>query len=152
MRQAPEHLQNLLEPVVTAMGYELVGIEFRSGGHGGMLRIYIDQDDGVTIDDCERVSHQVSGVLDVDDPVHGKYTLEVSSPGLDRPLFRQEHFERFIGHAVKIQLRGAIDGRRRFHGVIKAVDDGKVTLALEEGEQEFSLSVIDRANLVPDYN
>lgn len=152
MRQAPEHLQKLLEPVISAMNYELVGIEFVSGGHAAMLRIYIDKEDGVTIDDCEKVSHQISGVLEVEDPLQGKYNLEVSSPGLDRPLFKLEHFAQFIGSGVKVQLRSAIDGRRRFTGIIKAVSEDKVILAIDEDEQELPMNMIDRANLVPNFN
>ena len=93
MRQDPFNLRDLLEPAVTALGCELVGIEYRPNGAQSLLRVYIDRPDGVTVDDCSAVSYQVSGLLDVEDPVPGHYTLEVSSPGLDRPLFQAHDFE-----------------------------------------------------------
>jgi len=152
MRQAPAHLVTLLQPVVEAMGYELVGIEFRGGGYGALLRIYIDHENGITVDDCSRVSHQISGVLDVEDPLQGRYTLEVSSPGLDRPLFNLGQFQRFIGSEIKVLLREAIDGRRRMKGVLKAVQDDAIVLVAEEGEIVINQNMIDRANLVPDFS
>ena len=97
MRHAPGNIQAIVEPVVTSLGYELVGVEFLMQGHSGLLRVYIDDEDGIQVNDCQRVSHQLSGVLDVEDVIKGKYQLEVSSPGLDRPLFTAEHFERFQG-------------------------------------------------------
>lgn len=150
MRQAPEHIQALLEPVISSMGYELVGIDFQAGS-GGLLRIYIDREQGITVDDCARVSHQVSGVLDVEDPLQGSYTLEVSSPGLDRPLFTLEQFRHFIGHQVKLRLRMAIDGRRRFSGTIVDVGDKDVTVAIDGEQQVISLDMIEKANLVPEF-
>ncbi len=151
MRQAPVHLQALLQPVIEAMGYELVGIEYRSGSRSALLRLYVDREGGITVDDCARVSHQVSGVLDVEDPVHGQYTLEVSSPGLDRPLFNLEQFRPYIGSSVRLLLREALQGRRRFKGTIKAVQENSVVLITEEGEEVIAESLIDKANLVPDF-
>lgn len=150
MRQAPEHLQALLEPVVTAMGYQLVGIDYRAGA-GGVLRVYIDRDQGITVDDCALVSHQISGVLDVEDPLQGSYTLEVSSPGLDRPLFTLDQFRQFIGQPVKLRLRMAIDGRRRFSGVIEEVGDTEVTVNIDGDRQSIPLDLIEKANLVPQW-
>ncbi len=105
MKQASERLSNLIEPIVIGMGYECVGIEFDQ--HRRILRVYIDKPEGVTADDCSAVSYQVGGVLDVEDAVTGQYSLEVSSPGLDRPLFKLEHFVRFVGSDVRLHLRRA---------------------------------------------
>jgi len=151
MRQDPWNLQELLGPVVEALGYELLGIEFQGGAHHGVLRLYIDSPNGITLDDCEQVSHQVSGVLDVEDPVPGRFSLEVSSPGLDRPLFAPEHFERFCGHKAKLRLERPLDGQRNFSGVLNGLRDGHLLLQLEDGtECEFDLADIEKARLVPE--
>ncbi|MEN9461286.1 MAG: ribosome maturation factor RimP, partial [Pseudomonadota bacterium] len=102
-------LQQLFEPAVTALGYELVGVERLSfGRRGALLRVYIDSPTGITVDDCGRVSHQISGILDVEEPIKSDYTLEVSSPGLDRPLFALEHYVRFVGKEVSLRLHRPI--------------------------------------------
>ena len=116
MRHVPEKLQDLIESVVSSLGYELVGVEYLTQGRGGLLRVYIDSEDGINLDDCSRVSHQLSGVLDVEDVIRGQYQLEVSSPGLDRPLFSLAHFERFVGQQVKLKLAVPIHGQRKFRG------------------------------------
>ena len=140
---------NLLEPEVEAMGYELVALDVRTGGKG-LLRLYIDGPDGVNLEDCERVSHQVSGLLDVEDPIPGEYTLEVSSPGLDRPLRKAEHFRRFEGHEARVRLKLPRDGRRRFKGVIKDAGQDGFVLESDEGSVRIALDEIDLARLVPD--
>jgi len=144
-------LDQIIEPVVTGLGYELVGTEFLSQGRHSVLRIYIDQADGITVDDCETVSRQISAVLDVEDPIQGNYTLEVSSPGLDRPLFTVEHFIRFLGSRVSIRLRTPLESRRKISGVIKSVENDVITLAGEEKDFNVPFDVIDKANLVPDF-
>lgn len=111
-----DDLQGLLAPVVEALGYQCWGIEFLSQGRHSLLRVYIDHADGILIDDCEKVSRQLSGVLDVEDPISDEYTLEVSSPGMDRPLFTLEQFSAHVGEQVKIRLRTPFDGRRNFRG------------------------------------
>lgn len=150
MRHAPANVEAIVEPVVTSLGYELVGTEFLTQGRSGLLRVYIDTEDGITLDDCQRVSHQLSGVLDVEDVIKSQYQLEVSSPGLDRPLFKMEHFERFTGHKAKLKLRVPIDGQRKFRGTLHGVKDGNVILEIENGEIALPLSAIDKANLIPD--
>lgn len=150
MRRRQEHLQSVLEPAVRALGYELVGIEYSPRGEGGLLRMYIDSPDGVSIDDCERVSHHVSGVLDVEDPIRGSYTLEVSSPGVDRPLFTPEHFERFAGERVRIRLHVLVEGRRSITGILKGFSDGYVIVDEEGAERRLPLEAISRARLVPE--
>jgi ribosome maturation factor RimP len=139
MRTAPANVQNLLEPVISALGYELVGIEYLSQGRGSLLRIYIDHADGINVHDCERVSHQVSGVLDV----------EVSSPGLDRPLFTKEQFQRFVGSEVNIRLSVAIEGRKKFKGILRGIDDTNIFLHTDDQEFSLPFNAIEKANLVP---
>lgn len=150
MRQASEKIRQLIEPAVAVLDYELVGIELLSQGRHSVLRIYIDSDKGITVDDCAAVSHQVSGVLDVEDPISGNYSLEVSSPGLDRPLFSLEQFARFSGQEVTIKLATPVDGRRKFTGRIEGLDENKIVLAVEGGEYlRLTLDEIDSARLVP---
>ena len=141
----------MLEPAVNVLGCELVGIEFIPQGRRSLLRIYIDKENGVTIDDCSDVSHQVSGILDVEDPIREQYTLEVSSPGLDRPLFKLEDFERFSGSLVKLRLRQMIDGRRNFTGRILGVEGESVRVEVDGSPQAFAIVDIDRARLVPEF-
>lgn len=148
--RAQDRLVDLLEPVVTGLGYEWVGSEF--DGHQRTLRIYIDSPDGIGVDDCSKVSYQVSGVLDVEDPIPGRYQLEVSSPGLDRPLFALSHFERFIGSLVKLQLSRALEGRRRFKARITGVEGQDVVLEDETGVFKIPYDLMDKARLVPEFD
>lgn len=149
-RQAPDKVQGPIEAAVRGLGYELVGVEYLPQGAHSLLRVYIDTPEGVTVDDCERVSHQVSGALDVEDPIHGQYVLEVSSPGLDRPLFTEEHYRRFAGSRIKMRLSPPLDGRRNFTGVLKGIRDGKVVLVHEDGEWELPLDHVEQARLIPE--
>lgn len=150
MPRESAELRVLIEPAVTALGFDLVGVEFIHG-KTGLLRVYIDHEDGVTVDDCKQVSYQVSGLLDVEDPIRGKYTLEVSSPGLDRPLFRLVDFERFAGNRISLRLVAPLDGRRKFSGVLAGLRDGQVVVQMDDEELLVSLEEIDQARLVPDY-
>lgn len=151
MKQAPEHLVNLIEPIVEGLGYECVGIEYNPHPRHGLLRIYIDSANGILVDDCSKVSHQVSGVLDVEDPIQGNYQLEISSPGEDRPFFKVSQFERYIGSMVSVNLFKAIDGRKKITGQIKKVEGDTITL--QEGEQVFEVPFVamSKARLVPEY-
>lgn len=143
-------LDEILRPVVEGLGYELWGIEFRSQGRNSVLRLFIDdQDDGISVEDCEKVSRQVSGVLDVEDPIQNEYTLEVSSPGMDRPLFRLEQFEDWAGHQVSIRLRMAFEGRRKFQGVLKGIEGTDVVVVVDDHEYLLPFESIDKANIVP---
>lgn len=145
-------LQKVIEPVVVALGYEYVGAEWRQGKQHGTLCIYIDSESGITLDDCAQVSRQVGSVLDVEDLISGEYNLEVSSPGLDRPLFRLEHYQRFIGNKVTIRTRIPVDGRRNFTGVIQGVGDQTVLLKLDEKHEcQLNLNDIDKARLVHEF-
>jgi ribosome maturation factor RimP len=150
MPRESAELRRLLEPAVTTLGFELVGVEFIPGRRS-VLRLYIDSEDGVTVDDCQQVSHQVSGLLDVEDPIPGQYALEISSPGLDRPLFRASDFERFAGQEVRLRLTVPREGRRKFRGRLVGLRDGRVVVRVEELELVVALDDIDEARLVPDY-
>ena len=142
-------LTQLFEPVIESMGYELVGVEFQGGGGHGTLRVYIDREDGVSVDDCAAISHQVSGILDVEEPIKQAYDLEISSPGIDRPLFKPADFERFAGQTAKIKLLAGIDGRRNFKGRLQGLADPQCVRIEVDGEV-FDLPHADiaRANLV----
>jgi ribosome maturation factor RimP len=150
MPRESTELRTLVEPAVNALGFELVGVEF-SHGKPGLLRIYIDSEDGITVHDCEAVSHQVSGLLDVEDPIAGHYSLEVSSPGLDRPLFQARDFERFAGHTVRLRLTAPLNGRRKFKGVLRGMKDNQVVVQMDDEQLSVGLDEIDQARLVPDY-
>lgn len=150
MGQASQQLHDIIEPAVVALGYELVGVEHLVQGRHSMLRIYIDSPDGITLEDCEKVSHQVSAVLDVEDPIHGHYTLEVSSPGLDRPLFTADHYRRFAGNEIQVRLRAPIEGRRKFKGLLHGIgDDDVVVLEVDGTEYRLALDEIEKAHVVP---
>jgi len=157
MRHAENELTQLVRSVVEPMGYELVGAEYFQRGTGGaVLRVYIDRrsddgDEGIGLDDCSAVSHQLSGVLDVEDPIAGHYDLEVSSPGLDRPLFTVEHFARFCGCRARLKLAAKIDGRRKLEGSIEGVRDGMVLIAVDGETREIPLAMVDSARLVPEF-
>ncbi|MBK8182573.1 MAG: ribosome maturation factor RimP [Candidatus Competibacteraceae bacterium] len=151
MRQDLQKLKRVLAAVVEAMGYDLVEVEFQARPDNSLLRIYIDGERGVTLDDCQRVSHQVSGVLDVEDLIAGRYTLELSSPGLDRPLSEPRHFIRFAGSEVRIQLRELLDGRRKLMGRLLGMYDNEVVIVDGEGrEWRVPLERIEKARLVPE--
>jgi ribosome maturation factor RimP len=152
MQKAPGGLVELVERTVTPLGYEVVGVELSgSGARGRVLRVYIDQEAGITLDDCTAVSHQLSGVLDVEDPIRDHYILEVSSPGLDRPLFTPAHFERFAGHVVRIRLARLIDRRRKLNGVLKGLRGDAVVVEVEGEELAIPLADIESARLVPEF-
>jgi len=144
-----EQLHALLAPVVEALGYQCWGIEFISQGRHSLLRVYIDHANGILVDDCEKVSRQLSGVLDVEDPISTDYTLEVSSPGLDRPLFTLEQYEASKGEQVKIRLRSPFDGRRNFQGLLRGVEEQDVVVLVDDHEYLLPIDMIDKANIIP---
>ena len=149
-----EHIKltQLIEPVIEGLGYELWGCEYVPRRRQSLLRVYIDRRDGVTLDDCSRVSHQLSGVLDVEDPIGGAYILEVSSPGLDRLLLKADHFRRFLGRRVKIRLKWLIDGRRHFDAQLRGVEGEQVRVVEQQTAYSIPLAAIERARLVPGMN
>jgi ribosome maturation factor RimP len=154
----------LLEPSIEALNYELVDIEFAQAGRGGVLRIFIDSRvdsrvdqraegpaaGGITVDDCARVSHEVSRVLEAEDPIKGHYTLEVSSPGFDRILRKRAHFERFVGARVQAEMKLPQDGRRRFVGSLKSVSEDAILVDVDGREQRLPLERIQKARLKPE--
>lgn len=141
-------IADMLEPAINALGLELWGVEHFARGRSSLLRIYIESGEGVTIDDCERASRQISAILDVEDPVPGEYTLEVSSPGLDRPLFRIEQYEDYVGEIVSLRLRTPIAGRRKFKGQLESVGEGEVSLIVDNESVEIPFQQIEKANVV----
>ena len=145
-----DELAKLLEPTVERLGYELADLEARLGGKGGLIRVFIDKPDGIDLDDCEKVSLAVSALLDVEDPVPGNYSLEVSSPGLDRKLTKVEHFQRFEGETVKVQMRFPIEGRRRFRGTLVSSNDENIVVEVDGESHSLPLKTIDTARLVPE--
>ncbi len=148
-----KHLTELLEPVVESLGCQLWGLEYHSAGkRRGILRLYIDKQDGVGLSDCERVSRQVSSVLDVEDPIQGEYTLEVSTPGMDRPLYTIEQFAQFAGEQVKLKLRVPFEGRRLFAGLLTGTEEDEVKLVVDDEEYLFPIESIDKANVVPNFS
>lgn len=151
MATIQERLTELLTPVVESLDCELWGIEYLPQGRGSLLRIYIDRADGIGVEDCEKVSRQAGSVLDVEDPIRSEYTLEVSSPGMDRPLFKLAHYEESIGERVSLRLRVAFDGRRKFAGVLKGVENEEVILEIDNEEYILPYELIDKANIVPQF-
>lgn len=152
MATLEQKLQDLVSDSVEAMGFELVGIECQRAGRFLTVRLYIDKEGGVTIDDCSDVSRQVSAIFDVEDPIADKYNLEVSSPGLDRPLFTLAQFERFIGQDVVIHLRIPMLDRRKWQGKLTAVEGDLIHLTVEGNPQVFAFGNIQKANLVSVFN
>ena len=149
----------LTEPPIEALGYELVDIEFAQAGRGGVLRIFIDRPagkageppaGGITVDDCASVSHAVSQALEIDDPIKGHYTLEVSSPGFDRILRKREHFERFVGDRILAELTLPINGRRRFIGMLKSIGSDSIVVEVDGQPHDLPLERIQKARLRPE--
>jgi len=147
-----EQLRELIEPVVKGLGFELWGLEYLSQGRHSVLKIYIDAEAGIEVDDCASVSRQVGGLLDVEEPLKGMYTLEVSSPGMDRRLFLLSQYEMFKGAKIKVNLRSAYEGKRKFTGLLCGVEDGDVVLRLGEEEILFPFADIDKAHVVPEFD
>lgn len=152
MASKQEILEKLVEPVAASLGCELWGLEYLTQGRYTTVRIYIDGPNGASLEDCERVSRQVSAVFDVEDPIDNEYTLEVSSPGLDRPLYKEAHYARYIGEIITVRLRIARDGRRRFKGVLTQVQNGEIQLQVDNQSIQLPIDVIDKANIEPRYD
>jgi ribosome maturation factor RimP len=144
-----DELRDLLEPAIERLGYELSDLEAKLGGGSGVIRVFIDQPEGVDLDDCEKVSLAVSALLDVEDPLPGHYNLEVSSPGLDRKLTKCEHFQRFSGETVKVKMRFPIGGRKRFRGTLVSSNDENIVVEVDGESYSLPIATIDTARLVP---
>lgn len=155
MKKDPYGLSEILRPSIESMGFELWGIEFHPNTKNAILRIYIDKEGGITIDDCELVSRQITGLLDVHDPINMPYTLEVSSPGLDRIFFDVEQFKAYPDHLVAFQLKSVINNRRKFNAVVEDVNEEEIVVTIVDDKNEATdevltipVSNIDRARLV----
>lgn len=140
-------LHALVADVVTALDYELWGCEYQPHGRSACLVVYIDSPQGITLDDCQKVSQQLSAVLDVEEPIKGEYTLEVSSPGVERPLYTAAQFGRYIGEMVQIRLFNPLDGRRQWVGELQSVEEDSVTLLVDGQTQTITMANMSKANL-----
>ena len=149
MDRLEKKLSDMFESVIESMDYELVCVELTGSGNGTILRVYIDSDKGITVDDCTAVSYQLSGLLEVEDPIQSQYTLEISSPGLDRPLVKPEHFMQFVGDLVKVRSTEAVLGRRNFKGILESFDGEHLSVAVDNEVYEIPLDIVEKANLVP---
>ena len=150
MGDPDSRLIELIGPAVEGLGYEFVGAEYMPRRRQSLLRVYIDKDEGISLDDCARVSDQLSGILDVEDPIQGAYSLEVSSPGLDRPLFFEQHYDRFRGARIRVKMAVPVAGRRNFKGTLEGRRDGDVILNEDGEEYALPLEDIGSARLIPD--
>ncbi len=149
MTASRDTLVGLIEPVVSAMDLELWGVEFFAGRKTSVLRVFIDREDGVGVEDCARVSRQISALFDVEDPINGEYTLEVSSPGLSRPLYSLTQYGQYVGEIIDLQLRFPFEGRRKFKGELTSVDAEDIVLVVDDHEYIFPFDSIEKAKVVP---
>ncbi|CAB0149593.1 Ribosome maturation factor RimP [Pseudidiomarina piscicola] len=152
MARIEERLVTMIEPAVAALGFELWGVEFVRAGKHSTLRVYIDHDNGIGVDDCADVSHQVSALLDVEDPINSEYYLEVSSPGMERPFFSAAQMNDYLGETAVVELTMAQQNRRKFKAVIKAVDGDAVEFEVEGESMKVNYSTVKKAHLVPQLN
>ena len=144
-----EHkLTAMLRPAVEETGKELLGVEFISAGNHSVLRIFIDHENGIDVDDCAEVSRQVGAILDVEDPISSEYNLEVSSPGLDRPLFEKSQYEAVIDETIEVKISMPLNGRRKFKGRLVAIENDSLIVMVDNEEYELVISNIDKAHLV----
>jgi ribosome maturation factor RimP len=154
MNKVPQGLQTLVDGFVGSLGYDLWGVELLPRPKSGqLLRVYIETQpqDGVDLSDCEKVSRQLSAVLDVEDPIAGEYTLEVSSPGMDRPLYNIEQFARYVDATVRVKLRSTVVGRKNFRGQLLAVEQGQIQMLVDGEQITLAISDIDSAHVVPQF-
>jgi ribosome maturation factor RimP len=149
MTKKEQQLEALIAPSVAALGLNVWGVEYLAQGKRSLLRVFIDSPDGVTIDDCERVSRQVSDLLDVEEVLAATYTLEVSSPGMDRLLFKPQQFAESIGETVDVRLNYPFEGRRRIVGALTSLENDEVVVQVEDSEYLIPLSNVQRARIVP---
>lgn len=148
MATLEQTLHEMLQDVVVDLDCELWGIECQRTGRFMTVRLFIDKKGGVTIDDCAEVSRQVSAILDVEDPISDKYNLEVSSPGLDRPLFTLDQFKRYLGEEISVHLRIPVMNRRKWQGKLERIENDMLTLLVDEQEQVLTFGNIQKANVM----
>lgn len=148
MAKFEQKLTELLRPAVEETGKQLLGIEYISAGNNSVLRLFIDHENGINVDDCAEVSRQVGAVLDVEDPISSEYNLEVSSPGVDRPLFELAHFQEVIGETINVKLSMPLNGRRKFKGPLIGIENNTLIVEVDSIDYELVISNVDKANLV----
>lgn len=151
MSNVESHLVQLTQPSIEAMGFELIGVEYIRAGNNSIVRFYIDHADGIEVDHCAEVSRQISSILDVDDPIQSHYSLEVSSPGIERPLFTLEHYLNFIGEKVQVKLRMPMNGLFKLVGKIVAVESSLITFDVADKLITVSIDNIRQANIIVDF-
>ena len=152
MAKFAQKLTDMLRPAVEEVGKKLLGCEFISAGNHSVLRLFIDHENGIEVDDCAEVSRQVGAILDVEDPISSEYNLEVSSPGLDRPLFEMSQFQAVIGEIINVKLSMPLNGRRKFKGKLQAIENDTLVVLLDGEEYELIFSNVDKANLVYNFD
>lgn len=148
MTKLEQALTTMLAPAVEALGFELLGLEFVQAGRHSTLRVYIDHDNGITVDNCADASRQISAILDVEDPITNEYDLEVSSPGVDRPLFKPEHYEQAVGEEIRVRTKLPQEGRRNFKGDLQSVNGDMLTIEIDQQPHLVMISNIERANII----
>jgi ribosome maturation factor RimP len=144
-----QQIEQLLQPTVEAMGFDLWGVEYVSQGRHSVLRVYIDAEQGINVDDCAAVSHQAGSVLDVEEPISGEYTLEVSSPGMDRLLFKLEQYPQYANEVIELRLRSPFEGRRKFKGILKGIEGEDIVVQVDDHEYLLPHSAVDKARIEP---
>ncbi len=149
-KRIEDQIQVLADPVALELGFEIVQVQYHREAGGAICRVLIDKPGGVTVEDCKVMSREIGDILDVEDPIPSKYRLEVSSPGLDRPLVKESDFERFAGHRISLKAAQAVDGRKKFTGILKRLAGQRVMMEVDGTEVEIALSNIKKANLVPE--
>ena len=147
MSRRTAELSEMLEPAITALGYTLWGIEYVPRGKHSLLRVYLDKEGGIDIEDCAQASRQISSILDVEDPISGEYTLEVSSPGIDRVLFNLDQFREYLGWHVQLRLTENFENKRKFAGQLKAIVQNEIVLIIGDEEYTIPYELIEKANL-----
>lgn len=145
-------LEALFQPAIEALGCQLWGVELQLSAKPRLLRVYIDKEDGVNVDDCAKVSRQLSANLDVEDVIPGEYRLEVSSPGMDAPLFKLEQFQQYIGYELQIKLRMAFEGRRKFKGILRRIENEELIVEVDDEEFFLPVETVDTARVVPHFD
>ncbi|NQZ83277.1 MAG: ribosome maturation factor RimP [Colwellia sp.] len=148
MAKFEQKLTEMLRPAVEETGKKLLGIEFLSAGNHSVLRLFIEHENGINVDDCAEVSRQVSAILDVEDPISTEFNLEVSSPGLDRPLFELSHFQAVVGETINVKLSMPLNGRRKFKGKLETIENDVLIVTVDGEDYELVMSNVDKANLV----
>ncbi len=148
MQRASPLVVSVVEPVVTGLGYELVGAEFGMAENGQTLRVYIDKPEGIVMEDCAAVSRQLNAVLDVEDTIKSAYLLEVSSPGVDRPLFTEAQFASQVGEQVRIRMTDSISGRRNFKGQLVSVANAHAVIEVDGIDYDLPVADVEQAHII----